>query len=402
LLRQGDTSMPTSAPVNVPPTVSAGSPQTITLPTSSVTLTGTATGNGGATISSTDWTQVSGPGTAAIGSASSLSTGVSGLVAGTYVFKLTATDDNNLTATSIVTITVNAAVPPPPAHVPPVANAGPDQTISLPFTDLTLDGSGSYDTDGTIVSYNWVELSGDGGVTIVNSSQAEPTIYGLIAGTYVFQLTVTDNTGASATATVTITVSAAVTPPPPPTAPAPVANAGRDTTIALPASSVELDGSGSTDPSGETLSYQWTEQSGPGTAAIAFSGSATTTVSGLQPGLYIFKLTVTNSSGQSATATVQVRVVNDERQSDSGNAQVLIYPNPVETTLNVKFTDVNTNGQVLLKIFDMKGRLVMGQQVAVSGGDQVVTFNVSGLAIGTYALQVIVGTKQTYQLIVKQ
>jgi hypothetical protein len=384
--------------VNVPPTVNAGSPQTITLPTSSVTLTGTATGNGGATISSTDWTQVSGPGTAVIGSASSLSTGVSGLVAGSYVFKLTATDDNSLTAASIVTITVDAAVTPPPAHVPPVANAGPDQTISLPFTDLTLDGSGSYDTDGTIVSYNWVELAGDGGVTIVNSSQAQPTIYGLIAGTYVFQLTVTDNTGATGVATVTITVSAAVTPP----TQGPVANAGKDTTIALPASSVELDGSGSTDPSGETLSYQWTEQSGPGAAVIAFTGSATTAVSGLQPGLYIFKLTVTNSSGLSATATVQVRVVNDERQSDSGSAQVLIYPNPVETTLNVKFTDVNTNGQVLLRIFDMKGRLVMGQQVEVSGGDQVVTFNVSGLAAGTYALQVIVGTKQTYQLIVKQ
>jgi hypothetical protein len=165
-----------------------------------------------------------------------------------------------------------------------------------------------------------------------------------------------------------------------------------------------LDGSGSTDPGGETLAYQWTEQSGPGSAVIAFAGSATTTVSGLQAGLYIFKLTVTNSSGLSATATVQVRVVNNERQSgsDSGSAQVLIYPNPVETTLNVKFTDVNTNGQVLLRIFDMKGTLVMGQQVEVSGGDQVVTFNVSRLAVGTYALQVIVGTKQTYQLIVKQ
>jgi hypothetical protein len=44
----------------------------------------------------------------------------------------------------------------------------------------------------------------------------------------------------------------------------------------------------------------------------------------------------------------------------------------------------------------------MAQQVEVSGGEQIVTFNVSRLAIGTYALQVIVGTKQTYQLIVKQ
>ena len=378
-------------PVNIPPTVVAGSDQTIQLPTSSVTLSGTATGNGGATISTTGWTEVSGPVTATIGAASSLSTGVSGLTsAGSYVFELKATDNNGLSTTDAVTITVKAAAP----HVPPVANAGPDQTVVLPFTDVTLDGSGSYDTDGTIVSYTWVQLSGEGGVTIVGSSQVQPEIYGLTAGTYVFQLTVTDNTGATGVATVTITVEAA--------ARAPVANAGADTSIALPASAAVLDGTGSTDPGGETLTYQWTEKSGPGTAVIAFAGSATTTVSGLQQGLYIFKLTVTNSSGLSATATVQVRVVNNERQSDSASAQVLIYPNPVETTLNVKFTDVNTNGQVLLRIFDMKGRLVMGQQVEVSGGDQVATFNVSRLAAGTYALQVIVGTKQTYQLIVKQ
>ena len=142
-----------------------------------------------------------------------------------------------------------------------------------------------------------------------------------------FQLTVTDNTGATGVATVTITVKAAVTPAL--TSAAPVANAGVDTTIALPG---ELGGVGwqpdRADPSGETLSYQWTEQSGPGTAVIAFAGSATTTVSGLQPGLYIFKLTVSNSSGLSATATVQVRVVNDERQSDSGNAQVLTLSQP--------------------------------------------------------------------------
>ncbi|HTR32173.1 MAG TPA: hypothetical protein VMH27_23030, partial [Puia sp.] len=61
LLRQGDTSMPSYASVAGPPTVSAGSGQTIQLPVSSLTLTGTATGNGGATISTTVWTEVSGP-----------------------------------------------------------------------------------------------------------------------------------------------------------------------------------------------------------------------------------------------------------------------------------------------------------------------------------------------------
>ena len=81
LLRQGDTSMPTAVPPPppVPPTVSAGNSQTIHLPTSTVTLTGTATGNGGATISAEGWTELSGPVTATCAAASSLSTGVSGL-----------------------------------------------------------------------------------------------------------------------------------------------------------------------------------------------------------------------------------------------------------------------------------------------------------------------------------
>jgi hypothetical protein len=383
-------------PVNVPPTVSAGSDQTIQLPASAATLTGTATGNSGATISSTVWTEVSGPGTATIANAAGLSTGVTGLTtAGSYVFELKATDNNGLSNTAAVTITVEAAsLPPPPPHIPPVADAGVNQTVTLPFTDITLDGSGSYDEDGSITTYSWVQVSGNGGVTIQGSSQVQPGIYGLTPGTYVFQLTVTDNYGATGSATVTITVDAA-------TVQAPVANAGADTTIALPANSVVLNGSGSTDPAGEALTYQWTEVSGPGTATFGSSENVTTTASQLQAGLYVFQLNVTNTSGLSNTATVQVRVINNERSADSGNAQFIVYPNPVLSMLTVKFTDPGTSGQVLIRIIDMKGTQVMTEEGEVSSG-QLINFNVSGLAKGVYALEVIVGSKQSYQLIVKQ
>jgi hypothetical protein len=361
-----------------------------------VTLAGSAVGNGGATITSTAWTEVSGPVTATIANAGGLSTGVSGLTtAGTYVFQLKATDNNGLSATATVTITVEtASVPPPPPHIAPVADAGVNQTVTLPFTDITLDGSESYDEDGTITTYSWVQVSGNGGVTIQGSSQVQPAIYGLTPGTYVFQLTVTDNYGATGTATVTITVDAA-------NAQAPVANAGADTTIALPANSVVLNGSGSTDPTGEALTYQWTEVSGPGTATLGSSENETTTASQLQSGLYVFQLKVTNTSGLSNTATVQVRVIDNERSADTGNAQFVVYPNPVPGTLTVKFTDPGTSGQILIKIIDMKGTQVMTEEGEVSGG-QLINFNVSGLAKGVYALQVIVGSKQSYQLIVKQ
>src|SRR6185312_9999853 len=82
-----------------PPTVSAGKGQAITLPTTSANLAGTATGNGGATITNVSWKQGSGPVTAKIGSPNSVNTAITGLTtAGNYIFTLTATDNNGETA----------------------------------------------------------------------------------------------------------------------------------------------------------------------------------------------------------------------------------------------------------------------------------------------------------------
>jgi hypothetical protein len=95
----------------IPPTVSAGIDQTITLPISSTSVTGTATGNGGATITSTAWTFVSGPVTPSFGTPSSLTTTVTGMtVAGPYVIKLTANDSNGNSSFDNMQITVLPAV----------------------------------------------------------------------------------------------------------------------------------------------------------------------------------------------------------------------------------------------------------------------------------------------------
>ena len=94
-------------------------------------------------------------------------------------------------------------VPPPPTvNAAPVANAGPDQTITLPTSTVTLQGSGT-DTDGTIVSYVWSNAIG------TTWSGQNQTMSGLIAGTYTYYLTVTDNKGATGTDTVKVTVNPA-------------------------------------------------------------------------------------------------------------------------------------------------------------------------------------------------
>ncbi len=135
---------------NQAPTANAGPDQTITLPTSSVTLTGSGTDPDG-TIASYAWTKVSGPAGGTIATPATASTNITGLTAGTYVFRLTVTDNGGATATNDVQIIVNSAPLPPPNQAP-TANAGPDQTITLPTSSVTLTGSGT-DPDGTIASY---------------------------------------------------------------------------------------------------------------------------------------------------------------------------------------------------------------------------------------------------------
>ena len=97
------------------------------------------------------------------------------------------------------------------SNQPPTANAGADQTITLPTNSVALNGSGS-DMDGTIATYSWSQVSGPNTATFSDKAVAKPTVSGLIQGSYVFALTVTDDKGAvSAADQVTVTVNPAPT-----------------------------------------------------------------------------------------------------------------------------------------------------------------------------------------------
>jgi hypothetical protein len=139
----------------------------------------------------------------------------------------------------------------------PVANAGNDQTITIPTNSVVLNGSGSYDSDGSLIAYSWTRISGPAQYTIANFDQSVTAVNNLVAGTYSFQLTVTDNRGGTAKDTVVITVN----PPPPGTNLPPIAVAGGDATIN--ANNYTLNSWGSYDPDGSISAYLWRKIAGP-------------------------------------------------------------------------------------------------------------------------------------------
>lgn len=121
---------------------------------------------------------------------------------GTYTLTYTATDAAGNTATATRTVVVKEA-----ANVAPTANAGTPQTINE-NTLVTLDGTASTDTDGSIVAYAWTQVSGPAvELSNANTSQATFTAPEVTAETLLtFKLVVTDNKGATAESTTTVTV----------------------------------------------------------------------------------------------------------------------------------------------------------------------------------------------------
>src|SRR6185295_18827129 len=158
-----------NAAANIPPTANAGSDITLTLPVNSTTLLGSGTDADG-TITGYAWTRVSGPTTYTLGSVNAATTTLTNLVQGTYVFRLTVTDNGGASGTDNVTVTVNAA-----PNIPPTSNAGSDITLTLPVNSTTLSGSGT-DADGTITAYAWTRVSGPASFTLGTANAATTTL----------------------------------------------------------------------------------------------------------------------------------------------------------------------------------------------------------------------------------
>ena len=85
---------------------------------------------------------------------------------------------------------------------------------------------------------------------------------------------------------------------------APIADAGPDQ-IGVPAGTITLDASGSYDPDGQPLTYQWSQITGPA-VALAGMNTAQATFTAAEGQTYAFRLTVRDAGGLIATARTNV------------------------------------------------------------------------------------------------
>jgi hypothetical protein len=152
----------------------------------------------------------------------------------------------------------------------PVADAGPDQSIR-PGDTVYLDGSGSFDDDTSPddLEYAWTLIVWPEGssATLSDADTVKPNFLADLLGTYAVSLVVTDE-GALASEPDTVEASSYNN--------APTAHAGADRAVPV-GQVVQLDGTESSDPEDDPLTYAWSMTGAPeGSAALLISETTDT------------------------------------------------------------------------------------------------------------------------------
>ncbi len=303
-----------------------------------VTLYGNFSSDADGPISAYSWVQTAGSAIVSpdAGNASSFSFTTPDDADNTIDIQLTVTGDEG-SVQDIISISLTLI------NQPPVADAGLDQLLTE-GASVSLDGSFSSDTDGTIVSYSWAQLSGTtaalNNATLSIADFIAPDVPANTTDELVFQLTVTDNYGLTNTRTVSVFVQDVLI-----TNQLPVANAGTDQ-IVNENTLVSLDASASTDD-GSIISYFW--QQIAGTSTITLNDSSSITPNFTAPEVTSnnddidFSLTVTDDLGTQSSDIIHI-TVNDvdtppvARISDISGTVITSINNNLPVTLYGTFS----------------------------------------------------------------
>jgi hypothetical protein len=235
-------------------------------------------------------------------------------VMGIYVITLTVANGAGTDSAS-VNVNVNTTAPPP------VADAGPNQTVDV-GTTVHLDGSQSHDFNGKPLTYSWTLIQRpSGSAAFLNGANTvSPTFVADAATTgattsYIAQLVVNDGANNSPPSLVTIVTTPVKTQP--------VANAGPNQSVAVGAV-VQLDGSKSTDVDGDPLIYKWSLITLPtgSTAKLNNSGIVNPTFTADVAGTYVAQLIVEDGTTNSNPSTVMITTTT-KPIANAGSAQTV-------------------------------------------------------------------------------
>lgn len=201
----------------------------------------------------------------------------------------------------------------------PQADAGHDHTVHVGSL-VTLDGSHSTDPDGDYpLTYAWTitEKPSGSAAALSDPAAVHPTFVADVTGDFLVSLRVTNHSGfSSADDQTRISTQNS----------APVADAGSGATT-HPDHGVSLDGSGSFDPDGDLLTYQWTLAAQPdgSAAALSHADTATSTLIPDLPGEYAVQLMVTDQWGLASDPDgVTISTTNTMPAADAGPDQSVI------------------------------------------------------------------------------
>ncbi|MCP4805558.1 MAG: hypothetical protein GY913_15525 [Proteobacteria bacterium] len=147
----------------------------------------------------------------------------------------------------------------------PTADAGADQVGASAGDTVQLDASGSTDPEGDTLTYAWKFASVPAGSSLVftditDRKDVTAEFVGDVFGTYTLRVFVSDGTSTKAD-TVDITLS-------PGGNTAPVADAGSDLAVNL-GDEATYDGSNSSDPDGDPLTYRWGFKTLPAASSLS-------------------------------------------------------------------------------------------------------------------------------------
>ena len=217
--------------VNQNPVARAGSNQTGIAAGATVNLDGSTSSDVDGTVESYAWTQTAGDTVSITGASTATPSFVAPSTGSvqTLTFQLLVTDDDGATDTDTIDVGVLAEVV---TNQPPVARAGADQTVDGGIV-VVLSGTASSDPDGSIVDYDWDQLSGTN-VSISGSGNVQAGFFSpaqtVDDQVLVFRLTVTDNDGATGTDEVSVTVEG-------------TGAGAHEQTVTIPASTNDVDSS---------------------------------------------------------------------------------------------------------------------------------------------------------------